>query len=63
MVGFMKAIAGLAAATLLFAGSAVEASPWVVEISPLVPEFTWTGCYLGLGRSIKRTTVLLWAVE
>jgi len=48
-MGFMKAIAGLVAATLLFAGSAVEASPWVVEVSPLVPEFTWTGCYLGLG--------------
>jgi outer membrane immunogenic protein len=44
----MKAIAGLVAATLLFAGSAVEASPWVAEVAPLVPEFTWTGCYLGL---------------
>jgi len=48
-MGFMKATAGLVAATLLFAGCAVEASPWVVEVSPLVPEFTWTGCYLGLG--------------
>jgi len=48
-MGFMKAIAGLVAATLLFPGSAVEASPWVVEVSPLVPEFTWTGCYLALG--------------
>jgi outer membrane immunogenic protein len=48
-VGFMKAIAGLVGATLLFAGSAVEASPWAVEVSPLVPEFTWTGCYGGLG--------------
>src|SRR5215467_11056233 len=37
----MKAIAGLLGATLLFAGPTVEASPWV-------PEFTWTGCYLGL---------------
>src|SRR5689334_3205348 len=37
----MKAIAGSLGATLLIAGPAVEASPWV-------PEFTWTGCYLGL---------------
>lgn len=38
----MKAIAGLLGATLLFLGPAVEASP-------LASEFTWTGCYLGLG--------------
>jgi len=37
----MKAVAGLLGATLLFAGQAVEASPWA-------PEFAWTGCYLGL---------------
>jgi outer membrane immunogenic protein len=47
-IAVMKAIAGLVGVTLLFAGSAVQASPWVVEASPLLPEFTWTGCYLGL---------------